>query len=71
MRLSKEQIENGRRNAGLAAQRNGGTRAASPETEERYADRRRRDASGALMLSVSAEFIRDVLPPYLAGQSNG
>jgi len=38
-------------------------------TEERFAERRKRDASRALMMGVSARFIEHDIPEYLNGQA--
>ncbi len=70
MRLSKEQIRNGQkrgaaatkgRRTGLAAQIDGAN------SERRFAERRKQDASKALMLGLSAEFICNEIPAYLRG----
>ena len=35
--------------------------------DDRFAERRKHDASEAMMLGVSADFVRRVIPAYLAG----
>jgi len=71
MRLSKQQIEQARKSAARVTREKRGSMSyeVARNTERRFAARRKRDASKALMMGVSDRFIEQEIPAYLNGEA--